>query len=165
MEENYISIRINLESREVEIKGNTEHIEKTYGSFLYECMEIIKNHPVKASDKPFPASAPESIKTSSQVEKEGLSSVPDSFGEYLSGFPKGLNNVDKLLLASNYLQSRSSQKSFTVSDASALLIEQGVKLSNAGAFNKANFETKKIFKLTGKEYRVSETGMDYIKSL
>jgi len=163
METNQISIRINLEAREFEITGDIKYIDDEYGAFIKECLDIIKSSP--KSNKSSESTNTQKSKGEPDVVASDNSTIPDSFGEYFNKFPKGLSNVDKLLVACYYIQMRSDNKSYTVSEASSVLIDQGVKLSNPAAFNKANIETKKVFKLTGNTFRVSETGMEQIKSL
>jgi len=161
MEENRITIRINLEQREFEVQGDASYIDQKFGKDIREYIDLIKG---KKTEKPA-ESIPNISHDLPKTESVNLSELPDSFGEYLNKFPKGLSSVDKLLIACYFVQSRSKEKSFTVSDASDLLIEQGVKLSNASAFNKSNKNTGKIFTLSGKNFRVSESGVDHIKSL
>jgi hypothetical protein len=163
MENNQIKIRINLETREFEVQGDAKYINDHFGDYITEYMSLIKGSQ-KAGNK---SNAPSSILTEpSLINKEAESeSLPDSFGEYFNKFPRTLSNVDKLLVSSFYLQSTHNGNFFTIPDASNLLIDQGVKLSNANAFNKANETTKRIFKLSGKNFRVSESGAQYIKTL
>ena len=68
-------------------------------------------------------------------------------------------------MTSYFVQSKNPEKVFTLKEASDLLLDQGVKLSNPNAFNKANSETKRIFKLSGKNFRVSDIGVEYINGL
>jgi hypothetical protein len=163
MEENRITIRINLEQREFEVQGDANYIDQKFGKDIQEYISLIKGQ----KQEKLKESIPKGNLTNDLPTNEGgtPSELPDSFGEYLNKFPKGLTSVDKLLIACYFVQSTSKDKSFTVSDASDLLIEQGVKLSNASAFNKSNKNTGKIFILSGKNFRVSESGVDHIKSL
>ncbi len=153
-----MKIRINLVNREVEFEGDLTAIKDHFGDYIEDFLDNIKKGNPAASTTAAPVSA-------SVASEVSLSALPDSFGEFYGKFPKGLSNVDKLLLAGYYLQNQTEGKYFTVKSASDLLLDQGVSLSNAGAFNSANMSTKRVFKLTGKNFRVSDTGADYIKSL
>ncbi|MES1182088.1 MAG: hypothetical protein ABUL44_04765 [Flavobacterium sp.] len=164
MEQKNIRVRINLNSREFETEGDQEIIFKNFGELLKEYLEIIKK---ESKEKPKSQDGENKrIMKEAVVEvKNRDESIPDNFGEYYNRFSKNLSNVDKLLLAGYYVQSTNDSKSFTISEAAQLLLEQGVKLSNANAFNKSNNDTKRIFKLAGKNFRVSDIGIEYIKTI
>ncbi|HTE01477.1 MAG TPA: hypothetical protein VK668_19455 [Mucilaginibacter sp.] len=164
METKEISIRINLESREFEIKGDSNYVNDHYGDYIMECLGIIKSSSnLKKNDQSPPSNTKHQSQSRTESGNDG--GIPDSFGEYLNKFPKTISNVDKLLIACYHVQSKNDNKAFTISEASSLLINQGIKLSNPNSFNKANLDAKKIFKLTGNNYRVSETGVNHIKSV
>ncbi|MDB4919502.1 hypothetical protein [Mucilaginibacter sp.] len=163
MENNQIKIRINLETREFEVHGEAKYINETFGTYISEYLDIIKG-PQKTKN----ASNNDLLKNTEPLNNDKVSNdsaLPDSFGEYLNRFPRTLSNVDKLLVSSFYVQSHNNGNFFTIPEASNLLIDQGVKLSNANAFNKSNESTKRIFKLSGKNFRVSDSGIQYIKTL
>jgi hypothetical protein len=165
MEPQKMKIKISLSSREVEFEGDLELIKNNFGEHLEDYLKAIKKEGEAIKEKQ-KQSVDISGKANNQNGKENSSHLnADSFGEFFSKFPRTLSNVDKMLLASYYLQITTEEKSFNVKDANSLLIEQGVSLSNAGVFNKHNIASKRVFKLSGKNFRVSDTGMDYIKSL
>lgn len=159
MENNQIKIRINLETREFEVEGDAKYINEAFGSYIYDYLDGIKGS--KRSKSP----ADDVNKKTTTKEENVGDSLPDSFGEYLNRFPRTLKDVDRLLIAGFYTQMKSSANYFTIPEASNFLIDQGIKLSNASAFNKANETTKRIFKLSGKNFRVSDSGIQYIKTL
>jgi hypothetical protein len=165
METQQMKIRISLTTREVEFDGDLALIKENFGEHIEDYLRAIK----KEAASP-PIEKKHVIHRDSKIEVEAPShdingAIPDNFGEFYSKFPKSLSNVDKMLLASYFIQSSSEGKCFTVKEASDLLIEQGVSLSNPGVFNKHNISSKRIFKLSGKNFRVSDTGVEYIKSL
>lgn len=150
-------IRINLSSREIELEGTETFIEK-YSDIINDYLKVIK--------EPVSHNATVAIEDDIQVSNlpnVSFSSMPDSFGEYYSRFPKSMKDVDKILVAGYFVQQKTGN-AFSSGEASSLLIEQGVKLSNAAAFLKANLESRKIFKHDGK-FRVSELGVEYLKKL
>jgi hypothetical protein len=168
MEKNQVRLRINLESREFEVEGDAGYINERFGDEIDEYLSMIKKGSRSRSQ-----SQPESSVAKQNLDRSDVPSslpninmsMPDSFGEYFSKYPKGIGIVDKLLIASYYVQSNNTEKVFTLKEATDLLLAQGVKLSNPNAFNKANRESKRIFNLTGKNYRVSESGVEYLNGL
>jgi len=163
MENNRISVRINLEKREFEVRGDAKYIEQRFGQYIDEYIGIIKDQ--QREEPTRGQQAKETATSSDAVTEAPASQIPETFGEYLNKFPKGISNVDKLLIASYFVQSHSKDKSFTVMEASNLLLEQGIKLSNASAFNNSSLSSKRVFKVTGKNFRVSESGVEHIKNL
>lgn len=166
MEKNLVKIRINLDSREFEVEGDANYINDRFGEDIDEYLALIKQQKNVQSIPSFkaPLSTTDALKVESgQPDKNTY--MPDSFGEYFNRFAKSLSIVDKLLVTSYFVQSKNPEKVFTLKEASDLLLDQGVKLSNPNAFNKANSETKRIFKLSGKNFRVSDIGVEYINGL
>ena len=165
MENQNMKIRISLTSREVEFEGDLQLIKENFGEYIQDYLKVLKREPpVGSANKHSNANATPS--NNSYTSGDQINNLlPDIFGEYYSRFPRTLSNVDKLLLASFFTQSRTDGKCFTVKEASDLLLEQGVSLSNAGVFNKHNITTKRVFKLSAKTFRVSDTGMEYIRTL
>lgn len=150
-----------METREFEVQGEAKYVNDTFGIYIHEYLETIKgNHPPKKPNEGSTKQAPPATKEGTSVDE-----LPDSFGEYLNKFPRTLKDVDRLLIAGLYVQSKNKNNFFTISEASNLLVDQGIKLSNSSAFNKANETTKRIFKLSGKNYRVSDSGIQYVKTL
>jgi hypothetical protein len=165
MEKTQMKIRISLATREVEFEGDLGLIKENFGDYIKDYLEAVKKSgplpSIEKKEKIDHTASKQQVTTPSILSNQ----IPDNFGEFYSKFPKGISNVDKMLLASFFLQSSSEGKCFTVKEASDLLIDQGVSLSNAGVFNKHNINSKRVFKLTGKAFRVSDTGVEYIKNL
>lgn len=163
MDSKQMKVRVNLTTREIELEGNLDLIKEHFGDHLEDLIIKIRNNPLPTVQSSYTTSINSS--KSSNLNTESNEQLPDSFGEFYNKFPKNLSNVDKILLACFYLQSQSEGKFFTVREASDILIDQGISLSNASAFNKANISTKRVFKLSGKNFRVSDIGHEYLKSL
>lgn len=161
MSETNIKIRINLSAREFEVDGDSEYIEQVFGDKIKSYLDIISNVPVSTETNRRDSDTVKTIKDTPHDKDNTF----DSFGEYYSHFKRDIGIVDKLLIACYYVQMNSPSKSFELPEASSLLLDQGVKLSNPNAFNKSNISTKKVFKMSGKEYRVSDIGVEYINSL
>lgn len=152
-------IRINLSAREIELEGSEKFIEK-YSEIINNYLEIVK----EPSNSITPPNSRELVPFSNPSEISPTNdSLPDSFGEYYSRYPKSIKDVDKILVAGYFAQQKGGG-AFATTDAAALLIEQGVKLTNAAAFLKANLDSRKLFKHDGK-FRISEIGMEYLKKL
>src|SRR4051812_38227646 len=114
MEENRITIRINLEQREFEVQGDASYIDQKFGKDIQDYISLIKGQkPEKLKESPSNNNGRNDLPKNDEVN---ASELPDSFGEYLNKFPKGLSSVDKLLIACYFVQSKSKDKSFIVSD-------------------------------------------------
>jgi len=165
MESNNIRIKVNLNSREFEVDGDHEIIFKNFGQLLNDYLDIIKKEP-KTPNRPnqYQTGSQPSNGNATTTEFD-VEQLPDSFGELFNKFPKSISNVDKLLLAGFYIQSHNENNTYTVVEGTELLLDQGIKLSNPNAFNKSNVATKRVFKLSGKNFRISDIGMSYIKAL
>jgi hypothetical protein len=162
MENKNLRIRINLVDREFEADGDSEYIMSRFGDFISECMEIIKEKDdISAENK-----SPDLSKDTPSLRGDRNPSFPDSFGEYFSRFNRNTNNVEKLLIAGFFVQNRNSEgKFFTLKDVNEILLDTGIKLSNPSVFLSQNIATKRVFKVTGKNYRVSDSGAEYIQNL
>ncbi|MDX2360577.1 MAG: hypothetical protein QNK23_07210 [Crocinitomicaceae bacterium] len=161
-------IRINLNTREFEINGSEEFISK-YDNVIQSFLKIIESdnlstvkNPENKKQSPKKTQGTEHVKDSSN--EADSHAVPVSFGEYYHKLPSSAKSVDKILLAGYFVQQGSESSSFATKEASSLLLEQGVKLSNPSEFMRANLATKKVFKHQGK-YRVSETGIAFLERI
>ncbi|WP_299537138.1 hypothetical protein [Ulvibacterium sp.] len=158
-------IRINLTSREFEIEGSEEFIAKyneTIDSFLDKIYSSDSSQNSQSSGEN--STLGEAVETNKVRSSDSMDSISElSFGELYHKLPNSAKDVDKILLAGYYAQLLSEERIFSTREASNLLVEQGVKLSNASAFMKSNMSTKKVFKHKG-GYRVSDTGIAYIKN-
>lgn len=167
METSKLKVRVNLNTREFEVEGDNDVILKNFGEVLKEYLDEIQKTPKSNTANTGNSSTKVVKETNNSEEKteSSISTVPDNFGEFYHRFPKNLSNVDKLLVACYFIQESSEGKVFTLKEANEILIQQGVKLSNTNAFNTANISTKRVFKIgAGKNYRVSDSGVEAIKS-
>ncbi len=87
-----------------------------------------------------------------------------SFGELLQQLPRAASDVDRMLTAGYFAYLRSADKSFSTGEANALLTEQGVKVGNPSQCVRQNLVAKRVFKHLGR-YRVSQTGLDYLRQM
>jgi len=151
-------IRINLSTREIEIEGSEEFL-KNYETLIADYAQRIKdisqlhgkNTEIKSSNK--------------EPDDRGVDSSSVSFGEFFTKFRKNIRDIEKILIAGYFLQLTKESKSFETREAAALLMQQNVKLTNPSAFIKANLDTRKLFRLPDKGFRVSDIGIEYLNGL
>ncbi len=156
-------IRINLNSREVEWEGSETFIAK-YDAVISDFMSLMKEPneiPLVQSSPTVNKNINRNINTTSPNQ---ATSIPESFGEFYTSFPRSIKVVDKILIAAYFVQQKSTDGLFTIKEAADLLNEQNVLITNANAFIKSLLKTGKLFKNSGK-YKVSENGIEIVKQL
>ncbi len=166
--ENKAKIRINLNLREFEIEGSETFIN-SHSSKIESFLEILKTAPPidpepKVHNKEKDGAEAKTAKAAS-VHKGNSNSIPETFGEYYHDMPKKSKEADKILLAGHFIQSKSDDNLFSTREASAALLEQGVKLSNSAVFIGQNEKAKHIIKISKGKFRVSKTGLEHIEEL
>ncbi len=163
--ENKAKIRINLNLREFEIEGSEAFIN-SHSAKIESFLEILKTAPPIASEPKAHHKEKDGEETktakAATVNKGNSDSVPETFGEYYHEMPKKSKEADKLLLAGHFIQSKSDGNLFSTKEASAALLEQGVKLSNATVFVGHCEKAKHIIKIAKGKFRVSKTGLEHI---
>jgi len=166
--ENKAKIRINLNLREFEIEGSEAFIN-SHSAKIESFLEILKTAPPitpepKAHHKEKDVAETKTAKVTS-THKGNSDSIPETFGEYYHDMPKKSKEADKILLAGHFIQSKSDDNLFSTREASAALLEQGVKLSNPAVFVGQNEKMKHIIKISKGKFRVSKTGLEHIEQL
>lgn len=166
--ENKAKIRINLNLREFEIEGSETFIN-SHSAKIESFLEILKTAPPIAPEpkphhKEKESTEGKAAKTPS-VHKGNSDSIPDTFGEYYHDMPKKSKEADKILLAGHFIQSKSDDNLFSTREASSVLLEQGVKLSNPAVFIGQCEKSKHIIKISKGKFRVSKTGLEHIAEL
>lgn len=149
-------LRVCPATGEFEIEGSREFVEQYWG----ELQPLIARTPAvsTAQESPRPS-------ITSTPEPSGGSGLPETFGEYLTLFGK-LTGIDQMLVAGHFQQAASSENTFTTGEASGLLTEQGVKLSNPSQAVKGNVDRKTVFRVSKRVFRVSNpAGEERIKEL
>lgn len=112
-------------------------------------------------------------KTKAATRKKGTTtkatSLPKEFGQWLKMAPAKLSKTDNALLAGFYVQLNSGKGSFRVREASKVLKENNINLSNTSIFIRNNLSAKKVFQhsKTGSEpnYRLTDLGLEHVKNL
>jgi hypothetical protein len=143
-------LRVNLAQREFEVEGS-ETFVRAYADRIEALLDRLSGEP--AAPGPAPLSG---IPIAGQT--------PRSFGEVIHHMPRAASDVDRILAAGHFVQTRSVDKSFGTGEANALLTEQGIKVGNPSQCVKQNLNAKRVFKHQGR-YRVSQTGIDYLRQL
>jgi hypothetical protein len=144
----------------LEVEGDPGFFAK-YETNIESMLAQLEEHVPMAADAPLEAQAADL----GSVGATGQDELPEAFGEQLLTLPKNASGTDQILLAGAYLQRTSESSSFLTKDANALLIGQGVKLSNASQSMANNLKAKRVFKVARNAYRVSKPGLDHLADL
>lgn len=152
-------IKISLIAREIEIEGTEEFI-KSQSDKIDRFLALLVHTPMKASViKP---ATNEEVKVNDLLkENDDIS----SFGEYFHKLSKTATDLEKILIAGHFAQTKSTDNTFTTREASSLLLEQAVKLPNASTSLKRNVRSKHLIVISKGKFRVSQEGLDYINKL
>lgn len=148
-------IRVSLATGELEIEG-TESFVSQYAESIEAVLERLRTDGLQTQ-------MPASSNTATAPAMPAQSAADEPFGEVLHGLSSKAG-TDQILLAGFYVSKNTSDGTFSTQDANKLLVEHGVKLSNASQSLKNNVTAKRAFKV-GSRYKVSKTGQDYLKSL
>jgi hypothetical protein len=150
-------LKINLARREFEVEGS-EAFVRAYAERFEDLLNLMTVAPPTAEELPAPADA---------VDAQAQSSKPSlgNFGEFIQSLPRSSTDVDKLLAAGFFAQSRSADNAFSTGDANTLLIDQGIKVGNPSQCVKQNLNARRVFQLQRGRYRVSQPGVDYLRQL
>jgi hypothetical protein len=93
------------------------------------------------------------------------SQFPEVFGEFFGEFQSDVTDVDKVLIAAAFAQGKDSERVFTTKSANRLLMDQNIKVANASANVRRLIEMKRAFPVGDGRFRVSASGLDYLKTL
>jgi hypothetical protein len=145
-------LRINLSQREFEVEGSEAFVNAYAGRFEGWLARFDRT-----TEPASPTPEPHAELIAPQISA-------DSFGELLHRLPRAASDVDRIMLAGYFSYLRSADKSFSTGEANTLLTEQGVKVGNPSQCVRQNLSAKRVFKHQGR-YRVSHTGIDYLRQL
>ncbi len=157
MEEKTARVRIKTGQGEIEIEGTEAFVREFVDTFdgLLESLKM----------RPEPAPIPDGQSLEDKVPVGQRADVPEVFGEYYQRFPSSISDIDRMLVASYFVQCHDSESSFKTRAANQLLKGQGVKVANASECVRNSIRAKRVFALPQGKYRVSQAGVDYIKQL
>ncbi|WKN32998.1 hypothetical protein PZB74_06530 [Porifericola rhodea] len=164
-------IRIAVNGGEFEIEG-TEDFVNSYSDTIKSFAKVLKESPAPfmneqdantAAGRQFSIFDAADPKPAPSPQNDKLTAA--SFGELYYKAPKSISKTDIVLLASYYVQSKSEDGTFTTQEVNKLLREHGIDLTNTSHFNKLNQDYKKVFKMKQGRYKVSEEGVDHLKTI
>jgi hypothetical protein len=151
-------LRINLSQREFEVEGSEAFVK----AYLARFDAWLGHFDQAAGPEPDPGPSASLPDPPTEPAPRDLAEL--TFGELLHRLPRAASDVDRVLLAGWFGNMRSADRSFSTGEASALLTEQGIKVGNPSQSIKQNLTAKRVFKHQGR-YRVSQTGLDYLRQL
>ena len=147
-------LRINLTSREFEVEGS-EAFVRAYAERFDELLAGM----TAAAAPPEPPAPPQAAEENRPKASLG------SFGEFVLTLPRSATDVDKMLAAGFFAQSRSGDKAFSTGDANTLLMDQGIKVGNPSQCVKQSLVAKRVFQVQRGRYRVAQPGLDHLRHL
>lgn len=164
-------IRIAVNGGEFEIEG-TEDFVNSYAETIKSFTKILREAPSTAqAEQETSGNTGRQFSIFEAPEPKAPSHDPNgklsaaSFGELYYKAPKSISKTDIVLLASYFIQSKNEEGTFTTQEVNKLLREHGIDLTNTSHFNKLNQDYKKVFKMRQGKYKVSEEGVDHLKTI
>jgi ABC-type uncharacterized transport system permease subunit len=153
-------IRVSLTTGEFEIEGSETFVSQYADSIGYVLQRLLEDGP----SVPVPAAAPVITPVAAgSGSAPTVSSADEPFGQVLHSFTSK-SGTDQILLAGYFHAKTTSDGTFATNEAHKLLIEQGIKLSNASQSMKNNLTSKRAFKV-GSRFKIAKTGLDYLNTL
>lgn len=151
------SVRFSLHTGEFEVHGSEE--------FVAQFDELIQTLSDRLSSAELASAEPSLSGTSSASGASApQGDLPvQEFGEALHRL-KSPTGTEQILVAGKFAAAKTADGSFATRDASALLVEQGIKLSNPSQAMADNLKAKRVFKV-GKNWRISRTGEEHLRSV
>lgn len=165
-------IKITLNGGEFEIEGS-ETFVNSYAESIHNFVSILQKDASETKKNNSRLSGPgeqfsifDGTPTAPpQKQENGALNTMESFGEFYHRRPKNVSKTDIVLMASYFIQSKSDEGIFTTREVTKLLKDHGLDLSNPAHFIKLNQEYKKVFKMRQGQYKVSEEGIEHLKSI
>lgn len=161
-------LMINLKEGAFEIEGSQEFIQ-VYSEIIDELLTKVKEISVdnlaKLNGHKKEVTVESKIKDNSNGEPESLSDIFDNslFGEVYHKVRKGdLGYKEKALIGAYFLQKNNDSNTFKTRDVTKLLKDQGVKMEGTSTYISRLVDDGLVFKVSGRELRVSENGENYI---
>jgi hypothetical protein len=151
MSDAHIRVRANKHTGELEVEGPAEMV-KEWWEKLWPSLNEAGRSSTAISGQP-----------RSQAPSNG--NFPDVFGEFYHEFRSDITDVDRVLIAAVFIQSKDSDKVFTTKNANQALLDQNVKVANASEAVRRLVNMKRAFVVSDGKFRVSSTGFDHLNSL
>jgi hypothetical protein len=153
-------LRISLSTGEFEIEGpeafvaQYDEVARRLLTRLNESSSDTFKHPPSGHD---------AATTQPDAASNGSGSWPE-FGEAIHKLPRNATGTDLVLVAGHYASMTHADQTFATSEASKLLIEQSIKVTNPSQSLKNNLTAKRVFKV-GSRYKISREGTERINQL
>jgi hypothetical protein len=163
-------IRIAVNGGEFEIEGSEDFVN-SYADTIRSFAKILKEAPAALKAEQEAAKSGKQISIFEQGEPgpgprdQNGKLTASSFGELYYKAPKSISKTDIVLLASYFIQSKNDEGTFTTQEVNKLLREHGIDLTNTSHFNKLNQDYKKVFKMRQGRYKVSEEGVEHLRTI
>ena len=163
-------IKITLPGGAFEIEGSESFIN-SYADTIENFTQMLKDAPGREDkeSEPSPGKQLGVFETSHSSHHDNTGNLPmalpESFGELYYKAPKSISKTDIVLLASYFVQSHNGEGTFTTREVNKLLRDHGIDLTNTAHFNKLNQDYKKVFKMRQGQYKVSEEGVNHLKTI
>jgi hypothetical protein len=100
-----------------------------------------------------------------RVGNAGNLETPEVFGEFFHEFRSDITDVDRILVAASFVQSKDADRSFTTKAANQVLLDQNIKVANPSQSVRRLLEAKRAFAISEGRFRVSSTGFEHLNSL
>lgn len=155
-------IRISLTAGELEIEGSESFVSQ-YEESIAAMVERLREEGVVAVAPQQPAPVGVGATNLGGETAPIPTAADEPFGEVLHSLSTK-SGTDQILLAGHYVAKNTADGTFSTAEAHKLLIEQGVKLSNASQSLKNNLTAKRAFKV-GSRFKISKAGIDYLNTL
>lgn len=153
MEDNRLKIRVNRQLGEIEIEG----LPKAVAEWWEKLSPMLHG-----GGQPAPNARSDTLPMLAGPSGSG---APDIFGEFFSEFRSDITDVDKVLVAACFAQTKDPDRVFSTKSANELLIDQNIKVGNASECVRRLIHTKRAFVISDGKFRLSASGLEYVKSL
>ena len=154
MDDQSVRIRVCKSTGEIEIEGQPELVRQWWDELRAEFFD----------DQSKPTAALANRVAAGDVP-QGADTMPETFGEYLHRFPANLSDNDRMLIAASFVERASEDRAFTTGASNQLLVDQGIRLANPSVCVQRLTTARKVFRLTGNNFRVSAEGKAHLTTL
>jgi hypothetical protein len=151
-----LRIRANRSTGELEVEGSSQTVAEWWQKLWPTLGE---NGSAGSTLGSAHRQHPQAAAPSNNVEGSGV------FGEFYTEFRSDISDIDKMLIASAFVQSKDPERVFTTKGANQLLMDQNVKVANASECVRRLTNAKRTFVVSDGRFRVSASGFEHLKSL